>query len=450
MNSRAFIGLSILALAASVGALTLADVPAQRQLGLRLSPFATDSVIIIHALATLPLSLLIARNWAWLVPQIVLFAVGVGGIALTIAGGAAAGPYLDEHTTGFVKRALLRTAWCISLQLPWCMLACRQLTAVPSSISANDQRFEGWPIILAATIACAMPTLYVVHLTDRQAAQLSELRERMQLARALPIAESICQLGRQRAEKAPMPSGPELPDSTDFQTIRDDLRRQVRKLEDEVNLPIPTDASTHVFVQRARALAQLDRLNESMAILRRISNENVEAMLLLATVLQDLERWLESDEWYQRALARRLQLLKADARQLIGATAVTSGGPMSLWARNLVVADLKRAIDDCIEAYDGLAFNARNRRDFAEGERWYRQAIEKLPAAKAHFHFQLGRHFEVAGRPAAAVEQFREAARLDPPHFNSKAELRIRKLQNDTPACFFGGHAPSESKGKSR
>src|SRR5207249_4479740 len=110
------------------------------------------------------------------------------------------------------------------------------------------------------------------------------------------------------------------------------------------------------------------------------------AALLQAAVLQDRGRWEESSRGYRWALAL-----------LAGASATDPG-----------------ALGGQVKAYEGLAFNARERKAYREAEATYHEALERLPQAQAHFHFQLGRHYQLGGRPGPALHHLQTAAQLDP------------------------------------
>src|SRR5262249_7971122 len=137
--------------------------------------------------------------------------------------------------------------------------------------------------------------------------------------------------------------------------------------------------------QRGQALAVLGRLDEAAAELARCPESDASAALLLAAVLQDQEAWDESDRHFRRALA-----LLATPEQTPAVTAAR------------------------VRACTGLAFNARAAKRFREAEAVSREALEKVPEAVAEWHLQMGRHYQLAGRPARAVEHLDEAARLDP------------------------------------
>ena len=64
--------------------------------------------------------------------------------------------------------------------------------------------------------------------------------------------------------------------------------------------------------------------------------------------------------------------------------------------------------------------------------------MQRLPAAAAHFHFQLGRHYQLAGRPVNALEHLHEAAKLDPSRYAAPARPLIEELTRSTPGCFVG------------
>jgi tetratricopeptide (TPR) repeat protein len=88
-------------------------------------------------------------------------------------------------------------------------------------------------------------------------------------------------------------------------------------------------------------------------------------------------------------------------------------------------------------AYDGLAHNARAAGRPAEAEAAYRDGLEQVPGAAAHFHFQLGRHYQGGGRPGLALEHLHEAVRLDPARFAAPARPLIGELRRSTPGCLL-------------
>src|SRR5206468_5926019 len=105
---------------------------------------------------------------------------------------------------------------------------------------------------------------------------------------------------------------------------------------------------------------------EAERLLAPLADTHAEAALLWAAVLQDQERWQESSAGYR-------------------------------WALDLLAEDGPAAVAGRVRAYDGLAFNARGRKAYLEAEAVYAEALEREPQARAHFHFQLGRHHQQGG-----------------------------------------------------
>jgi len=94
-----------------------------------------------------------------------------------------------------------------------------------------------------------------------------------------------------------------------------------------------------------------------------------------------------------------------------------------------------------VKAYNGLAFSARERKAFAEAEAAYVEALEKVPAARAHFHFQLGRHYQAGGRPADALHHLETAVQLDPAYAEPARPL-TETLHSQTPGCLLRAWQP--------
>ena len=85
---------------------------------------------------------------------------------------------------------------------------------------------------------------------------------------------------------------------------------------------------------------------------------------------------------------------------------------------------------------DALAFNAREDRRPQDAEKIYRDAIADLPDAEAaYFHFQLGRHYELGGRPRDALAELQTAARLNPVQFARPVAVLIDSMRVNSPAC---------------
>jgi tetratricopeptide (TPR) repeat protein len=169
---------------------------------------------------------------------------------------------------------------------------------------------------------------------------------------------------------------------------------------------LPESASPAARVERARLVGVLGRLDDAAALTEPLQDTDANAAQLLAVVRQKQKRYEESSVLYRKALA------------------VLGEGP--------------EAIANRVQAYDGLAFNARAMKRPGDAEAAYREAMTRLPAAAAHFHFQLGRHYQLGGRPANALQHLQQAAHLDPSRYAEQARPLIEELNRSTPGCFVG------------
>src|SRR5262249_40395316 len=82
-----------------------------------------------------------------------------------------------------------------------------------------------------------------------------------------------------------------------------ELRRLVQqnldRLAKSANYPLSSKVTRDAKFARCGTLIQLDRLDEAAELLQPFVAENPTAMLLLATIDRDRERWAESDAGYE-------------------------------------------------------------------------------------------------------------------------------------------------------
>jgi tetratricopeptide (TPR) repeat protein len=173
--------------------------------------------------------------------------------------------------------------------------------------------------------------------------------------------------------------------------------------------PLPEGAGPTLRLDRARTLRALGRPAEAERCLAGIWDTNVEALLLRGDLLQDQKNWHESSRCYRQVLERLAPAAPPD----------------------------REAVSRKVHAYDGLAFNAREVRSFHEVTGIYREAMNDVPLARAHFHFQLGRHYHHGGRPGEARAELQEAVRLDPATFAAQAQPLLADLDVRTPGCLL-------------
>src|SRR5207247_2624470 len=162
--------------------------------------------------------------------------------------------------------------------------------------------------------------VYVLTVLEEESRKAEDGLQRLRLARANGIVSGLCDLGSERPLLGKSP-----------EQVRSELAHAIQSYAALLERPPGASPPPPERLQRARMLAVLDRLEEATALLAPLADNDGEAALLRAAVLQDQERWNESNADYRRAL-----------------DLLTAAGPASAAGR--------------VRAYDGLAFNARGQK----------------------------------------------------------------------------------------
>ena len=317
------------------------------------------------------------------------------GLAVAVAIGTllAVNPlalWLEDAADGFAARSVARVAPCVLLELPWHVAA---WLAVPAA--ARAQQAPRGLVVLAIVVAAVLPAAYVRDYAARQTEALKNDLARNQILSAGSISAALVEVG-----------SPWLIDEQPARTWRDRTADRVAQLLERVQSPLGPDASNAERLQRAQDLAMLQFWPQAREVIGPLARQYVDAAMLMAVIWQDQRDFVESDRYYQRALD-----LLGDDR-----------GESSLTHR-------RRAID-------GLAYNAREDRRPLDAEKIYRSAIADLPDSEAaYFHFQLGRHYELGGRPRDALGELQTAERLNPAQFAGPVAALIDSMRVSSPAC---------------
>jgi len=358
------------------------------------SPFAAQRLIAVHVLASLPLAIGITLFLSPAIPRADRRFVLLSGVIWLVLNlfsstlGRLVGPALDAAGTGFVERVLVRVVWVLVLELPPCI-------AIWSAMALTPIRPPRLALALATLAAVAPPALFADRLAEQWTRQAEEALADLRLDDARRLLTGLTDLG------STTPVGGHAP-SRQLAAVRE----QWAALEKVVARPLPESAAPAARVERARLLGVLGRLDDAAALAEPLADSDANAAILLAVVRQKQKRFGESSDGYRKSLA--------------------------------LFGDAPGTIAGRVQAYDGLAFNAREQRQPAEAEAAYREGMERLPAAAAHFHFQLGRHYQLAGRPVNALEHLHEAVKLDPSRYAEPARPLIADLTRSTPGCFLG------------
>jgi|GEM_PF-2015040 len=395
-----WIGLGIVSALLVPTLLTHAFAPEERlRLGLTCAPFGWQIVMIVHLVASLPIGLVTSaslvqarrREGRW-ISDAAWALIGLTEISAVVLFGENVAAAFEWSNAGFLARDLARTVVVFLLVLPWLIVATRWDRFRPR-IPVSRAAF-----LVAAMLALLPPLVYTSQLTEKRAIDLKAHLSTGRLLKAKSTLVGLRELGgRQTVGGIPL-----------TQALRG-LRATIDRTERNASRKLPTSASASLKLERAFLLIQLDRLEEAEPLLRSLGETMPEALLLLGAVYREQSRWADAERAYRQVLASSL------------AGAVRDRG---LQERSTT-------------AYEGWAEAARSGGQPEVAERAYLEAQRRLPAKAGYFAFQLGRHYLAGGRPSKAVEQLRQAARLDP---TLEAQVRslILEARVKTPACLLG------------
>jgi len=370
--------------------------------------FGWPRLLVVHVLFVLPFCAGLATlmrqrlpNKKHLALAMVWGLVGLMAASVSIALAPRLAAAFDAENAGFAARWLARTILCVAVELPWCaaveVFAARH-DAAQTTATSPPWRVPRWGFVVAFVAATAVPAAYGLDVSRREAARATGLLERQQLVNSQQIVTALATAG----SAAPVSGMPPREATKKLTAMIAAIERRLQETAEDSRDP-------QQKIERAAALAMLDRPDEACRCIASLALERPDAALLLAAVLQQQQRYDESSRSYQAAA----QMLRE--------------APQS-----------PQAVAGLVRALNGVAFNARETGAYAEAEAAYQQGLAELPSEAAHFHFQLGRHHKLGGRPAAAATHLQEAARLAPQTYARQAEILLGQIALDTPGCILG------------
>jgi hypothetical protein len=386
------------------------------------SPFGWHVLTVLHVLAVFPVAALAAAaavralsGWPTALLVAAICTIGALIVVWTVSSDGAVGLALEKVRAAFTARWGIRVLWSFLLVFPWCVAACR-LTAQSAHEVGRSMGVATWA--MALIVAGGLPMVFTLNTVRQQTTEANQYLAAGRFWKAAPLIDALGDVGSTR----PVESPAELGRSVSPAIARQELAAEIERIERETRQPLPSTATVEERVARARSLAAIGRLDAARAAIVPAA-ENGSAAMMLAVVLEEQGQWEASHGWYRTA-----------AR---------------LWSES----DDPQAMSNWIAAYDGLAKTARDLERHRDAEAAYREAIEASPASEAYFQFQLGRHYQLGGRPLDALAAFRRAAELSPRQFALDGPLaapHIRALRQETPSCVFplrGGESGSPVPG---
>lgn len=366
--------------------------PAERAShGLAAKPFGWPSLLVVQCVAVLPLAAVVAGRVnvrSVLVPVVAGVLSAAGGFVLT----GPLGDALDSFPADFTVRCLVRPLFCLLLAVPW---------AVAARVGSPPARWSWVRAAVGLAAAFILPGVWAERLArEATDAAVDELTAR-RATRAARLVDGACDLDPFRTERIKGPKH--------LIEFRGELAQRQKRLTELLAARSPDTLPPNDRLQYANDLLSLDRLGEAEAVLRELVRTLPPANLPLARVLHLQGRYAESDAAVRELLAAGLPLVSTKP-------------------------SIRKA---CLDGYDLLAENATKRGSHADREAALKEGLDRVPAEAAYFHFQLGRHYKLTGRPLDAVRELNEAARLDPA-FGPSAEPLLRDIREGTPGCLIG------------
>jgi hypothetical protein len=194
------------------------------------------------------------------------------------------------------------------------------------------------------------------------------------------------------------------------------MRVELMQREKQMNQELPPDATVDQTLDRAFLLANHDEFATAKRVLADLPHRNPTAAILLARIMQDERNWSESTRWFQRALTMLDQVGYEDPA----------------------------AVDLFCASSFGISENRVSTRDFHGAENVLKVGLRKTESmsgnAKIRFHFQLGRHYQMGGRPLDSMRHLEIAAK--DPDFSKPAEILIKTIRTHTPFCIIRTRGP--------
>ncbi|MCH8042621.1 MAG: tetratricopeptide repeat protein [Planctomycetes bacterium] len=377
----------------SMGALLWAADAGRQTIGLAVSPFGWQRLVVVHVLSSLLLSWAIATlaseaipvlRSGWLVGMWIV--AGAALAWLTLSSGAFIAHAMDADRFGYSVRLLVRVLWPVLLQLPWCLAG---VAMAGEMVRARGPASRAALATLALTAALVAPACYLSSLLSQQMPAVVEVVAKPRIFKAKISLRRLCDVGSTQAlELVNLDTGQ--PVRLSPQQALDALDAKQALIADRIKQLRVSDPDTTSALELASLLAALERRAEARQLLEPIAEENPRAAVQLAQLFQEEGDWPQSSRWFETALERA----QSNPPQDLGEAAAS----VELQSRS----------------YDAMAYNAGKMKQFDDAERYYLEALEKLPSQRAYFHHQLSRHYELAGRIVKSDEQRRESARLDP------------------------------------
>ena len=413
LSAAVWVGVTLAAVV-STAALVAAAGDDRRSLGVATSPFGWNRLILVHTLSTLIPSWWLARTLGQFLPDlkqrwmtVVWCAIGLIVAWLTVVAGSVAELVLDSSQAGSVFRLVWRIAWCLVLQVPWCLMglaAARRAQPQPAFSPVNL-------LMLGLVTAVGLPLSFLAVFLEQQTTLAQRYWQEAKLKEATLLVQRLYDVGSTLAlGERPVPGA----NSAVLETITPakalaDLRSSLDFVQKQIEGLASAPASDGQRMQLARYYLSLGRTEEAARVLQPLAETQAPAAILLAGICKEQGRKEEARQWAEKVLEL--------------ARPVTP-------ARETLARENDQIL---LQAYDVLTVLAGEEADFDSAERYLTQALERLPNLAADVHHRLGKHWDFVGDLSKSIDHQRQAARLDPKKYPEPEGVLARMLGSGAP-----------------
>jgi hypothetical protein len=402
----------------SIVAIVLAGGHERRLQTLATVPFGWNRVIVIHALAALPLSWALSHGlirckgltekWA----TALWFTAGVLTATLTVLFGNIVGQAVASAEPGYVCRLVFRTGWCVAIQVPWCswgFAAASSVRGQPPSWHTDTHRMA-W----AGLVAFGLPGSFLAIFVPQQVTRAVEQWRQERLRGAHEVVQRLFEIGSQASLGDRGTSDDHGGGARKMVTPRvalTDLNQAIQYVSLKAQELASVEQTADVSLQRAALYRSLDKMVEAEEVLQIFAARVPTAALVLAQFHLEQDR----DESCLRYAELALRLARETRVDAVDAQAETLSDEIQ------------------VQAYFLLALFAGKTRDLALAERYLVEALEQIPSFSADIHAKLAKHYEFTGQLYRSREHQRMAAKLAPTKYHEPRHLAMMVISTGAP-----------------
>lgn len=354
---------------------------------------------------------------AWLHQHLGRFADGVRLLAVIVGVAVCIGStFISQQQSASVfseeqlGRHLGRIVWCLAMQFPWIVAACFSI----ADSSEYGIRTPDWKTLATGLlIVFVVPICYVEFVVDRQLGIFHGQREQLQVSRAWKSVRRLNAMGT----KAWTNDFTEKNERNQLQQTELELARELGSIyrfldSQELTAASSDDEKINYALQLSKLAGEnIDRdyLSDAIEVLQQdnLVHQHPRAALIMGSIREHQSEYAQAVDHYSKVIE-------------LATSPNASPDTSTLFI-----------------GYERLANNLRRIGRGQEAEQLLLDAKKKFPEQAIIFDYQLGLHYELAGRPIDAIE-FYQTIPVSTPRFGVLAESRRSNIEQTQLGCRIG------------